>query len=366
MAKRKAAVSEEDKKYKLNKEGMSKLMGIFQFILPYKWLFIIGLVFLLCSSMASLAFPVLIGPLVDAAKGEDIDTMLKEINEKALVLFVIFIFQAIFSFFRVYLFAKVIQPAMADIRTTLYRKFMRLPMSFYDKERTGALMSRITADVSALQDTFSVTLAELIRQVLTLIAGVIILFVITPTLTQFMLLTFPGIVLIVMFFGRYIRKLSKNTQDSLADTNTIVDETLQALSMVKAFTNELFESKRYQKAMDKTVGIAINTAKYRAMFISFLIFALFSGILAVIWYGVGEVAANNITIGELLSFVMITLFIGGSVAGLGDMYGNIQKGIGASERVLEILNTEDEIDQSPADALRPSTSSKKVIFTLKM
>lgn len=350
MARRKEALSEEDKKHKLNKEGWAKLKGIFHYMLPYKWLFIAGLVFLVLSSLSSLAFPVLVGPLVDAADPSKSNSSfpLQNINEITLALFGVFVLQAIFSFFRVYLFAKVIQPTMADIRKALYGKFMMLPMSFYDKERTGALMSRITADVSALQDTFSVTLAELIRQLITLIAGIIILFVTTPKLTGFMLATYPAIIILVMLFGRYIRKLSKKTQDSLADTNTIVEETLQALTMVKAFTNELFEAARYGKAMKKTVDIAINTAKYRALFISFLIFALFSGILAVIWYGAGLVEQGvqghegGITVGELLSFVLITLFVGGSVAGLGDMYGSLQKAIGASERVLEILRTPDE------------------------
>ncbi|MGB0525576.1 MAG: ABC transporter ATP-binding protein [Flammeovirgaceae bacterium] len=341
MARRKEPLSEADKKHKLNKEGVGKLMEIFKFMKPYQWLFYAGFVFLIFSSLISLAFPVLVGPLVDAAKGTT-DFPIKDIDQITLSLFGVFILQAIFSFFRVYLFAKVIQPSTADIRQALYKKFMCLPMAFYDKERTGALMSRITADVSVLQDTFSTTLAELIRQLIILIAGIVILLVLTPKLTGFMLLTFPPIILIVMFFGRYIRTLSKKTQDSLADTNTIVEETLLALTMVKAFTNEVFEALRYGKVMKETVAIAINTAKYRAMFISFLIFALFSGILAVIWFGAGLVQSGTISVGELLSFVFITLFVGGSVAGLGDMYGNMQKGIGASERVLEILHAPSE------------------------
>lgn len=345
MARNKKPLSEEDKQQKLNKDGIAKLKGIFKFLMPYKWIFALGLVFLVLSSVTSLVFPILIGPLIDAAQGktEASIELLNDIDAIALLLFGVFFLQAIFSFFRVYLFAQVLQPAMADIRKELYKKFMLLPMSFYDKERTGALMSRITADVSVLQDTYSVTLAELIRQIFILIAGVVVLFVITTKLTLFMLLTFPVIILIVMFFGKYIRNLAKKTQDSLAETNTIVEETLQALSMVKAFTNELFEVGRYGAAMKTTVKVAINTAKYRALFVAVLIFALFGGISLVIWYGaklVGE--PNGISVGELLSFIMITLFIGGSIAGLGDMYSNLQKAIGASDRVLGILNTPSE------------------------
>lgn len=341
MARNKAAVSEADKKHKLNKEGVNNLKSIYQYMLPYKWLFFAGLVFLVLSSLSSLAFPVLVGDLVDAAKNES-KALLGNIDQTALMIFGVVTLQAIFSFFRVYLFALVVQPTMADIRKALYQKFMQLPMAFYDKERTGALMSRITADVAVLQDAYSVTLAELVRQLITLIAGIVILFVTTPKLTGFMLATYPGIVILVMLFGRYIRKLSKKTQDSLADTNTIVEETLQALTMVKAFTNEMYEAVRYGKVMKETVRISLNTAKYRAMFVAFLIFALFSGIIGVIWYGVGLVANGSLSVGELLSFVLVTLFVGGSVAGLGDMYGNLQKAVGASERVREILETPSE------------------------
>jgi ABC-type multidrug transport system fused ATPase/permease subunit len=343
MAKRnKEPLNEEDKKRKLNKDGFQKLTGIFQFMLPYKGTFIIGIICLFFSSTLFLAFPELVGKLIDVAQGKEIDFPVKSLEGIMFMLIGILLLQSIFSFFRIYLFALVAEPAMADIRQSLYRKFMTLPMAFYDKKRTGELVSRITSDVSLLQDTFTVSLSELFRQVLVLVVGIGLLFWKTSELTIFMLLTFPVLIIIIIIFGKYIRTLSKKTQDALAQTNVIVEETLQALPMVKAFTNELFEAKRYKTQMSETVKLAISTAKYRGLFVSTLIFGLFSGIVLVIWYGTTLVSEGTITVGTLLSFVLYTMFIGGSVAGLGDIYGNVQRAIGASERVLDILDEESE------------------------
>lgn len=390
MAKKKAPLSEEDKKRKLNKDSFSKLMGIYQFMMPYKGMFFAGLAFLALSSGLLLAVPQMLGLMIDAADIGNLEEIpetvissgnpamkwmgsLKEslgstpISTITLFLIGILFVQAIFSFFRVYLFAKVNEPAMADIREALYHKYMTLPMSFYDKQRTGELMSRISADVSTLQDTFSVGIAELLRQLIILILGIGILFIKTPSLTMFMLLTIPVLVLVAMVFGRYIRKLSKKTQDALAATNTIVEETLQSISMVKAFANEGFERNRYRTAMGDTVSMAIQTALYRGVFVSFIVFALFSGIALVMWYGTNLVNEGVITTGELTSFVIYTMLIGGSIGGLGSVYSSIQRAIGASERVLQILNTESEpqlaTPQPIAQPVKGAISIKNLQFS---
>lgn len=335
MAKKRGSGLEEHEKRKLNKQSFQKLSGIFRFLLPYRWTFILGLVFLLLSSLTLLTFPYVAGKLIDTAQGKD--WYVTDINSIALILIAILGVQSLFSFFRVWTFALVSERSMRDVRSALYSRLLRLPMTFFDKRRTGELISRITSDVSLLQDTFSVTLAELFRQVITLIAGIVFLMVTTPKLTLFMLGTFPVLVLLAMFFGRFIRNLSKKTQDELAAANVIVEETLHSISTVKSFVGEGYESKRYHKGLNNVVDVALKTAKYRGAFISFIIFALFGGIVAVMWYGASLVASGEMSIGELVSFVLYTTFIGGSIAGLGDIYSQVQKAIGSSERVLEIL-----------------------------
>ncbi|MEK6481476.1 ABC transporter transmembrane domain-containing protein [Catalinimonas sp. 4WD22] len=334
---------DKNKKIKLNKKSFQSLLGIYRFIIPYKWQFIIGIVSLVFSSLTLLTFPLASGELIDVASGnaswigESIDTI-------ALILLGIFLVQSIFSFIRVYFFAQVNEKSMADIRLSLYSKLMSLPMTFYDQHRTGEIISRITSDVSLLQNTFSTTLAEFLRQFATLFIGIIVISFMAPQLTAFMLATFPILVILSILFGRKIRKLSKNTQDQLADTNIIVEETLQAIQAVKSFTSELFEIKKYNSALTSVVDIALKAAVFRGLFISFVIFVLFGGIVAVIWYGASLVEEGNITIGELISFILYTTLIGGSIAGLGDLYGQIQKAVGASERVLDILNQQEELD----------------------
>lgn len=341
MAKRRGTALEEHEKRKLNKQNLSKLGGIFKFVWPYRFSFVMGMVFLLFSSLTLLTFPFVAGKLIDTASGES--WMVEDINVIALMLVGILLIQSIFSFFRVWLFAKVNERSMRDIRKALYSKLVQLPMTFFDKRRTGELISRITSDVSMLQEAFSTTLAELFRQLITLLAGVAFLFFTTPKLTLFMVATFPVLVIFAMVFGRFIRKLSKQTQDELAAANVIVEETMQSIMTVKSFVGEDYEAKRYENGLNRVVSVALKAAGFRGAFISFIIFALFGGIVAVMWYGATLVASGEMSVGDLVSFVLYTTFIGGSIAGLGDIYGQIQKAIGSSERVLEILDEEPEV-----------------------
>jgi len=339
MAKR--SVLNEGEKRPLNKSGVQKLLGIFRFVLPYRWTFILGLVALALSSGTLLAFPYFAGKLLDVAQGKK-DFFFTSINQIALALIGILLIQSVFSFLRVYTFTFVSERTLADLRQHVYTKIVWLPLSFFDSRRVGELISRITSDVSTLQDTFTFTLAELLRQVLVLAVGIPVIFILYPKLTIFMLLTFPVLVLAALFFGKFIRKLSKKTQDQLAGSNVIVEETLQSIAVVKSFTNEMFEVLRYKKSLDEVVKTAIYASRYRGLFISFTIVALFGGIVAVSWYGAFLVQSKEAEVGELFSFVLYTAFIGGSIAGLGDIYSQLQRSVGASERILEILDQPDE------------------------
>jgi ABC transporter fused permease/ATP-binding protein len=346
----------EEKKPKLSKEGFKKLAGIFRYVLPYKWVFAGGLFLLVLSSSMMMAFPFVTGKLIDMATGNS-DWFISNINQAAGLLLGVFLVQALFSFFRVMLFAQVSERVLADIRMDLYSKLMSLPMVFYDKNRSGELISRMTNDISVLHSTVSVTLAELLRQIVVLAVGITMIFVLTPTLSVFMLATFPVVVIAAFFFGKYIRKLSKKTQDELAKTNVIVEETIQAISTVKSFTSEFFETLRYKKSMDTVVDTALKAARFRAGFISFMIFAIFGAIVAIMWFGATLVQSGEMTVGELLSFVLYTTFIGGSIAGLGDLFGQFQRAIGSSERVLEILHEPGELNSNNIIASKKLTGS---------
>jgi ATP-binding cassette, subfamily B, bacterial len=342
MAKRSSEPLRKEDKRKLDKAGLKKLAGIFRFMLPYKGLFILGFVALGLSTFTIMAFPKLAGELVDVATGNS--KYFSTIGQVVITLVVVLFVQSIFSFIRVYTFSNVSERGMADVRKAVYRKILWLPMSFFDSRRTGELMSRLTSDVGTLQDTFSFTMAEFFRQILSLLFGTVIIFYLTPSLALFMLLTFPVIVVAALIFGTYIRKLSRKTQDKLAEANVIVEESFQSVFVVKAFTNELFQINKYTKALQEVVIIAIRSSLYRSLFVSFVIFVLFGGIVAIGWHGANLVQANELQPGELFSFVFYTAIIGFSIAGLGDIYAQLQRAIGASERVLDILEMEDEAE----------------------
>ena len=250
--------------------------------------------------------------------------------------------QGISSFGRIWFFTQVSEYSVRDIRQALYAKLVGLPIPYFERNRVGAIMSRITADVAQVQDSFSITLAELFRQIVTLVGGITFIMLVSVKLSLFMLLTFPPIVVAAMFFGRKIRVLAKLTQDELAHTNVIVEETLQGINTVKSFTNEDFETKRYGASLARTVRAALRSNLYRGGFVSFIIVGLFGGIIMVLWRAASLVSAGQMSIGDLTSFALYTIFIGASVGGLGELYGKIQSTLGASERILEMLDEPSE------------------------
>ncbi|MBO9636731.1 ABC transporter ATP-binding protein [Siphonobacter aquaeclarae] len=338
--------SPEDKK-KVNREGLNKALRIFRFVKPYRGLFLIGLVFLALSQVTMMSFPLLIREIVAVLEKKSQFTL----NHVLMALFAVLIGQALFSFGRIYYFTRVSERTMADVRRSLYSKIVTLPIRFFEQRRVGELMSRMTSDVTQLQDVLTITLAELLRGVATLVIGTVVIVTISWKLTLFMLATFPVLVVAAMIFGRYIRKMSKAAQDELAGANIVVEETLQSIQIVKAFTNENLEINRYTSALDRVVKTALKASMFRGTFVSFIIFALFGGIIGVVWYGASLVQSGEMIMADLFGFVLYTAFIGGSVGGLGDMYAQVQKTVGASERILEILDETSEVQPGVGEAI---------------
>jgi len=341
MAKNRQTTKEKTAK----KFNVKELLHIFSFVLPYKWQFIIGLVFLAFSSFTFLLFPYITGELVDAATGES-NWMMDSINYIALAMMGVLVLQSIFSYLRVVLFAIVSENAMADIRNSLYQKIISLPIVFFEQNRVGDLVSRLSSDVTQLQATLSNTLAEFFRQIATLVIGLFFIVFISPKLTLVMLSVFPALIIVAILFGRFIRRLSKKSQDALAEANIVVDETFQAINIVKAFANEKYEASRYGNSITSVVGYALKAARYRGLFVSFIFLGLFGSIVLVLWYGATLISAGSMTIGQLTSFIIYTTFIGGSMGGMSGLYATIQSSIGASERVRGILEEDSEANAS--------------------
>ncbi len=330
-----------EKSKRISLEQLREVRSMLSFIRPYRWYFFGGLVLLFLGSLTFMVFPYLAGELADVATGNS--KLGLDLNQIGLILIVILLLQGIMSFLRVIWFAVVSEKGMADVRSSIYQRLIGLPVYFFEKNRVGDLTSRISEDVNRLSSVFSNTLAELIRQLLILITGIAFLLVTTPRLSLTMLATFPVIVVGAMFFGRFVRRLSKSRQKSLANTNTVVEETLQNINTVKAFTNESLEYNRYKSEMGKVVDTSLKLAKYRAAFASFIIVVLFGVIFFILWYGATMVQNDMMTIGQLVSFISYTAIIGAAIGSLGNFYTEIVTALGGTERIREILHEQTEL-----------------------
>ncbi|RWY54253.1 ABC transporter ATP-binding protein [Mucilaginibacter gilvus] len=327
-------------KAKINTQSLRNVGKLLSYIKPYRIKFAGGLTFLVISSLVGLAFPGFFGALIDASQGVKrfgfIPADLKKIGEVAIV--VLFL-QGFVSYFRITWFVQVAERSLAAIRRDTYFKLITLPMNFFANRRVGELNSRISADLSQIQEVLTTTFAEIIRQVIILVGGITLLVIISWKLTIALLVILPVLIVIAIVFGKFIRGISREAQDQLAESNTIVEETLQGIANVKAFVNEAFEAGRYDKTLQRVVTIAVKGAKYRGMFGAFIVFCLFGTVFSEIWYGSYLVSIHDkgLTFGQLTNFIVYAAFISAAMGSLPDLYANLQKAVGASERVLEIL-----------------------------
>lgn len=351
-------------KAKINASSLSKAILIFKYAGNNKWKFYVGLFFLLLTSITALAFPKFLGMLVDCVAKKD----LAMANKIALSLFGILILQSMFSFFRLSLFINFTENTLANIRFALYENLIKLPMSFYSQKRVGELNSRLSADISQLQDTLTSTIAEFLRQFILIIGGFIILATISPKLTFMMMSIVPVVAVAAVIFGRFIRKYGKKTQDKVAESQVVVEETLQGITNVKAFANEWYEIQRYKNKINEIVKIAIKGGQYRGFFASFIIICLFGAVVAVVWYGVTLTITGEMkNVGQLISFVLYSAFIGASFGGIAELYSQLQKAIGSTERIFELLEETPEKISSKQDLniekIRGNVSFKNVQFS---
>lgn len=340
----KAKPKEELPKAKLNKSNLKKGMRIFKYAEKHKWKFFIGLLFLAGTAATALIFPRLMGNLMGVIGGDggapeisktELAQMANDIGFKLLILFA---FQAIFSFFRVVTFTNFTENMLASLRQAAYNKLVQMPMGFYSQRQVAELNSRIATDISQISDTFTTNIAEFLRQLVIIIGGIIIICFMSWKMALVMLSIIPVIAIVTLFFARYIRKLSKQVQDSVADSNVIVGESLQGIANVKSFTNESHEIKRYNGKIHEIMQLAIRGGVARGSFFSFIIFCLFGAIIFIVWYGIQLTLDDVISAKDMLSFLFYTVFVAASIGGIAEQLAAIQRTIGATERVMDIID----------------------------
>lgn len=351
---------DEKRKSGVSRKGLRNTLKLYSYLRPYAGEYAAGLFFLLGSSLSSLAFPKLLGDLVNAGNEGNIADKLGKIG---LMLVVILVAQSLFSYFRTIFFVNVTEKTLADLRQRTYNHMIRLPVVFYEKHRVGELNSRISSDISLLQETLTTTLAEFIRQIIIIIGGITLLVITSLKLTIFMLAIIPAIVVLAVIFGRYIRRLSKAVQKEVAKSNTVVEETLQGIQSVKTYTNEFFEMSRYRERTAEIARLGIKSGKYRGAFSSFMILGMFGAMVAVIWKGATLLSTGEINAGDLFSFVIYTGFIAGTIGGLAGVFTQIQRYIGATEDLFEIFDEKEEELNDIRDGIAPDEKlSGKVVF----
>lgn len=340
MARNRADRAEGEQR-KLSGERLRRSLKVFQYILPYKWPFIWGMFFLIVGSGLFLVIMKLPGEILNIISGESKYGL--STNMAFFVVIALLAVQSVFSYLRVQLFAVVSEKSMAALRRDLYQKLVTLGIPFLEERRVGELTSRITSDVTQVQGVVSLTIAEFIRQIIVFLGGVFIIVFTMPKLALIMLATVPIVVISAMFFGRYIRKLMRARQDQLAETNVVVEETMQSIQTVKAYTNEDFEVKRYGSSLTEMVRISLKAARMRGLFAAFIIFVMFGALFFIIWQAAMMVEKGEMLKGDLLDFAVFTGIIGTAIASLGNFYTEIVSAIGATERILDIMDQPSEV-----------------------
>lgn len=306
-------------------------------------------------SAISLAFPALTGDLVDSIVSSGTTGQLTQVGVIFLALLAV---QAVVGYFVSVTLAKTTERVIATLRSDLFGHLVRLPLAFLTQRRVGELSSRLSSDLTQIQETFSFSILQLLRQSIFLVGSLAIIISTSLPLTIPIVIGMPVIVGIAIVIGRRIRKLSTRTQDALARTATIVEETLQSIPAVKSYVQEQAETSRYEEALGENVRLAISGARLRAAFVTFIIFTIFGGIAAVILYGANLVAAGEVTMGELLSFLMYAMFVGGALGSFAEVIGQIQKSLGATVRLRELL----EADVEHSDAQDTGRRFSSVTF----
>ncbi len=335
------------------------LLSLVPFIRPYVGTLTLALIALVTAAAALLAFPIAVRYLIDAGLAADdaatIDRYFLWMFGAALVF-------GLFAALRFYLIMWLGERVVADIREAVYRHVIRMDPAFFEVTQTGEVLSRLTTDTTLIQSIAGVGLSITLRSALTLTGALIMLGVTSPALTGIILVLIPLVIVPIILVGRRVRRLSRATQDRVADSSGLAGETLNAIQTVQAFTLESLQSKRFADAVDLTFTTGIRRIRIRALLTAIAILTIFGAITLVLWIGAQAVQADEMSAGELSQFVIYAVFVASSAASLSEMWGEVQRAAGATERLMELLSAEPNI-VPPLNPLRfPETGNGRIVF----
>lgn len=329
-------------KAKLSIANLKRSMRLFRYLGRHKWKFVLGMIFLAGSAGVGLVFPLKSGQMLGylAENSMAVEQVRADLMQIGLVLLLILILQAAFSFGRVYLFAQVTENVLKEIRQDTFKRLIQMPMSFFSKNQVAELSSRMATDISVISDAFTINIAELIRQTIVGVGGLILLMCTTEwAITKWFLIIIPPLTVASMLFSRKIRKFSKVYQEKIAESNVVVGEALTGITNVKTFTNETYEINKYGKVSDTIREFGLKYGIFRGLFFSFVMIFVFGSIFFILWQMLFALKVDKtITAEDFGTFMMLSLFVAGSLGGLPEQISSIQRALGATDRVFELID----------------------------
>ena len=339
------SVADEDR-LRFGRDQLSQIRRLFVFARPYRGRILAATVAVTFASGLGLVFPRIMGDLVDSAltnvEGADTGTL----DRFALILVGVFLLQAGFNFLRSYWLAIAGEGVVADLRRAVFDRVVRLSVPFFDKRKTGEITSRHTADAAVVQTTVSTAVAQALSQSITLIGSVILLFLLSFRLSLTVLTFVPLIIIAAAVFGRRLRKISTEFQDRLATANSLAEEAISSIRVVKWFTAEGETARLYDHEIRASYEIAIRRARVRSVFVPTVTFVMFSTLALVLWQGGRQVIAGNLSAGDLVTFLLYTLTVAGAIGTFTGLYAQLQEALGASQRIFELLDEPPEVAEA--------------------
>jgi ATP-binding cassette, subfamily B, bacterial len=315
-------------------KSLNPLRALLPFLRPYRAMLAAGCFALLVAAAAQLALPMALRQLIDhGIAGKDAST----VNRWFIGFLAAAVIFGAFAALRFYLVTWVGERVVADLRAAIYRRVVRMDPLFYETTRVGEVLSRLTTDTTLVQAIAGVNLSIVLRSTLSLIGAVILMGFTSAKLMGVILVLIPIVVMPLIITGRSVRRLSRASQDRIADTSGLADETLNAIQTVQAFTMEELQSERFRKAVEDSFATAVRRTRVRAILTAVGIMLVFSGITFVLWLGAHQVLSGTMTGGQLAQFLVYAAFVGTSAAALTEMWGEIQRAAGAMERLSELL-----------------------------
>ncbi len=323
-----------------SKKKLGGLKYIWQFLKPYKVQLVGALIALVFAASATLGIGQAIRRLVDMGFSAENSQF---INQYFLALMGVATLLAAATFARYFLVSWLGERVVADIRSSVYAHVITLSPSFFDTTKSGEIVSRLTADTTLIQSVVGSSASIALRNLLMLIGGLALLAITSPKLTALVVVVVPLVILPLVFFGRRVRKLSRDTQDRVADVGSMASESFSAVQTVQAYTHELIEGKRFQGAAERAFMASVRRIRARAWLTACVILLVFGAIDIILWDGATDVIAGKMSGGELAAFVFYAVIVAGAVGALSEVYGELQQAAGAAGRIMELLAQQPDI-----------------------